>query len=737
MVFKRALRFLFMILMMGAVLSPSDSWAMDKPTANPPPKQGMRRARASEPPTIEQRQQIETPASSFAYCPYDLLHFIYKDRESFLPVDWVKAGAVSKYWYQALNRVELWKFAGRWKFSNPHIENGQKALEILNNLFEKAPPHLKSEFQFDWPLTVLPFQDFNTNPTAESFKDFYIYGYLKDRGDEASSIYLYKANEQRHPTAGWKIFKKNRSVTNSQHNIQCLYAALGGEPKAQTKAFEIILNSLGWNKILEQDSFDINIYQENFQKVVKKTIPVNKNFPFLFNECVKLAEIWPGGREQVLRCAMPPTKPHNPLPHQFIFQLWAIGEGKPTELFFGQHNGAVPIHVTWKEAFLVLGKHFLQIKNLFAAPEMTNPINNYKNAFSCFIQACPVGAEDSAHLLANHIDVASNPIILLRNIQKHLPATSGTVLAKYALIMINELPKDAPDLDPKVQEFLHFAKNSYKQLLIKDYSPSLISGQDIREQKDLNYRKVTKASHFIDILGGRLNQRGEEFFGVSTLFLDWVRTTPQYAYTPWVHKTIHAYLTKKWGNSLCSDGKFAKDAEMKNWNIKDTQYALEYFHFRNARLFHRFVLRNFHQSLMNISLKAKEEKTFTRCFKQFSRTFYNDELNKTNYNILRFKLNKFLKIYPINRDLPLFFGKLLHGKEAWRSNAIEYFKIAAKNGSTEAQDFLLALTGEQKDLTTVSTKIDGEHPEEPPTKKRKYSEKKSLPRKMNLDEITD
>lgn len=736
MVFKRALRFLFMILMMGAVLSPSDSWAMDKPTANPPLKKGMRRARSPELPTMEQRQQIETPASSFAFVPYDLLHFIYKDRECFLPVDWAKAGAVNKHWYQALNHVELWKFSGCWKFSNPHIDNGQKALEILNNLFEKAPSRLKSEFQLDWPLTVLPFQDFNTNPTAEFFKNFYIYGYLKDRGEEASSIYLYKANEQGHPTAGWKILKKNRGTIGSQANIRCLQTALGGEPKAQAKTLEIILSSLGWKESLEKDILTVNNNKEKFQQVTTQTPPVN-NFSFLFNECVKLAEVWPGGREHLLRSAVPPTKPHNPLPHTFIAQLLAIGEGKPTELFFGKYNGTVPIHVTWKEAFLFLGKHFLKVHNPYAAPERELLIENYKNAFSCFIKAYPVGAEDSAHLLAQHLPLISNPRALLQDIQKHLPTTSGTVLTKLALIMINEIPKDAPDHDPKVQEFLHFAKNSYKQLLIKEYSPSFISRQDTRERKDLNCRKVTKASHFIDILGCHLNQKGEEFFGVSTLFLDWVRTTPQYAYTPWVHKTIHAYLAKKWGHALCSDGKFAKDAEMKNWNTKDTLYALDYFHFRNARLFHRFVLRNFHQVLMNISLKEKEEKTFTRCFKEFSRTFYNDELKKTNYKILKIKLNQFLKIYPTNRDLPLLFGKLLHGKEAWRSNATEYFKIAANNGSTEAQDFFVELTGTQKDLTIVSATIDGEYPEEPPTKKRKFSEKKSLPKKMDLDEIAD
>lgn len=754
---KKIIRILVIISMGGAALLPSASFAMEASGGT----RGMKRSRPIEPETLYTDQQIETnPSISFALFPYEILHNIY--RENLPPDYWCRAREVCTHWNFTFNHPNFWKSIAGWQFSSSRIENGKKALEIIKTLLPMSPLLMHD---FNYPegtiLTTLPCESFNMAPTTEPLRNFYLYELFKAQGHiDKSFHYLTKARNQGHPKALWKhvkefysigkpLPKKNKSCTatalqekpkdiwrhlnevysftdNSLATKACLDAALGGETKAQNKLLQIIISRLGLNHT--PNKLDIETYKILFSIKEENVLNINTHFPLMFNKCVELADIWASGREDLLRSAIPIKQCRAFIPPTLLTQLCNIGEGNAGELFFTHNDGKfsiVPIHVKWPEAFFLLGKHFLGLSN---SQRGQVKINNYKQAYSYFKTAYPVGGKESTTLLANTLSYTKDSLSILEVMQKDFPIPSETVLTKLADIMLNEIPANVPEL--QVQGFICFVKDAYQQLVSTGRPPH------------------STARNFIDHLGNHMKQkRMPEYLDIKILFLDWFRTIPQYTYRPWMHSIIGEYLSEKWGFQLCSDGKFLKNAKLEDWNSRDTEYALEYFRLRTGQHFHLFVVKNFHEALMGIALEKKENETFVRSFKEYCASYINEELNKTKYHILRIKLNKFFKLSPGNAELPLIFGNFLQKRNNWKAEANTYFKIAAENGSQkaiehfqtaantgseEAKNFLVCLAAKQ------SNKLETENIKPsmvPPSKSQNPKKRQKTRDPDEMDEV--
>jgi hypothetical protein len=679
---KKIIKCLFALMLAATVLLPSGSWGMERLNKRPWPDAF---------PLPDKRQKMEpltamvVPTTSFLSLSVDLLPLIF---QHLTPPEKVRMGEVSKAFSKNFNSVECWKMAGGRHFSPLCMEDRTKALAKVNTLFEQTP-HLKERFSDESPLTTLLYESFNTNPTYEALKYFYIYQYMKAyKGKEAAVIYLQLAAQHGHPEAIWKRLKASSKKPSEQFarevkinfDLEFLRLGLAGHSKATVEAIRRMLDTLGWRG-----------------SNVPITAALNSNFPFRFDQIVQLLELWPEGQEHLLRRAIPPLwlNPPAPFPYQphwvpsipemLISTFRNIGDGGGVTLPF-EFYGSVTFKAKWPKAFCIIGEEYLKLceKNPYQFLDMKNSWRN--NAYEYFIKASSATDKKSGHLLARSVPLQEDSIPFLEKIARDFPQSAGTALAMLALIELEKIPFGAL---PQIETFFQTVESTYEKIIIN--SPSFFSTQGADKRRNvrpaIQGRKITKASSFFDWAGDKLSEKIIDI-SVKERFLDWVMTTPQYLYTHWVSRIIFESLRTKWGEQFVQRGILPRQHD--KWNDKDTRYAREYFQYRKDFRVETGTLRGVCLTLMGI--KQDDEKTFVHFFTEFCRTYDSDrsrdKLNMTNRESLQKNLDTFRKSHPKNAALPLLFAKLPFGPGDFETQLKrDYFEIAAKNGSAEAREY--------------------------------------------------
>lgn len=723
MVLKKVVKFLFV-----AFLFQSHVWAMG-------------------PPTEEENKAI-------ALCPSDILYFIYLENlETLPPISWVNAALVCRDWNKAFNHTNFWKPLGGWQYLESNPKTNNQALTILEDLFQGYPP-LKTLSQF-----------INSIPTAESLKNFFVYGYLKTRGKtQEANGHLISAYAQGHPKAAWKLSKQYCKAAWEQEQSR--------DAKAR-KFLSIPFDKSNWPVYPGNKSWLFSndlLFQAALGGVLKARGPLietamiqlypledirhmgpeqDKIFISLLNKFIDLGQIWPEARGSILKLARPS-------------QFQKIAEGKPAALSFKDHK--VSMNVKWPEAFLILGKMSFKPFNPFAnspyltLQELQKEYNNNQEAISFYQKAYDAKATNAPYFYIKSFPPLEKHMPILQEIRQSDPSALGIVLSKIGQIMMHSLPENAEITHPRAQAFMSFCKDAHRELIMTNYSPSRTKSLDCKSRAHYcRNMDVKKASHLMTQLSSDLDLKREKFLSVSVTFLDWAMTTPQYAPSNVFRGIMLNYLNDRWGNNFTSNGLLPTGANINGWNKRDTNYTLEYFDLASKNGFEKENFREQYKNFMVISLKAKEEVLFVICFKNYCRWTSNFAVGDVHCKYLTKELNAFLKQNPHNAELPLFFGKFLYNQttwtkptieEKWKPTAIEHFQTAAQNGSQEAveflqteankgsrkaQDFLVYLTFQKNNELGLT--------EEPARNKRKAASQKAAPpkrqKKMDPDEMDD
>lgn len=710
MFYIKTLRFLFVLFLAISVCLTSDSWGMD-------PKTPKRRLSSVEKTSMNKKQKTEASTSIFDL-PKDLLSLMFLKYLS--PQYYVKMGEVCTTFNNTMfNDIEYWKNVGGWHFSPSTIEKGEKALNILNQLFENAPDRLKTAFPCNWPLTSLPFETFNKNPSVEGLKYFYISQHLKISNSDAAAVpYLEKAAFHEHPRAVWERLEDAHQKPSAQFTAEVkikfgpgfLNVALAGYPPAQGKLAEEMLSALQWRPgapLSEQ----------------------NSNFSSLFAQFVALAEVWPEVQEPLLKCVMTPQwqKPPVifPLPPDWVpssfNQFKDIAEGKPVRLSFT--SGVVDLTVKWQKAWGLLGRECLDLLNKYSLSEANVFLNK---AYDYFMKDSPETDNESGHLLAQHVASRKNfmsedqCIAFFHKILQNFPQSSGTAHAQLTLNTLQKLLWN-PSEDA-ITGFFQGVEQTYGRMCI---SSLIFSAQGAHERRTTIMNasmKVATASDYIKVIGDALSKHQMINIDTKMRFLYWAMTTPHYIYIPWVSNIIADYLDREWGQSLCGKGEFPKS---KIWTSKDKELALKYFQYREIVPLNNQLLRKFHFNFM--ALKNLEGKEFVLCFKEYCGTYtrFKDTVSKTTCNALKSKVNAFLKAHKNNSEVPLLFAKLPFDEKTCDLNLRkEHYIIAAKNGSKEAKTYLEA--NFPNDVPVINAVVLDHNPEEEPMNLDNQQKKKPL-----------